>query len=297
MRSSPIAALALLALTGCFSLPTSSPVYASYESYLAYEPTIDELRWIEVMHGGEVPLFGVDFFAAFQQGRRVYPADSLFCFDLDRLARFGEAEDATAEHRFLADVAAHVEILDGGLFAESEDRIGVWRRTRIHRASELVPGLNALLREWFQTQSIRIGPQAEPMQETAAQRVRDSLRDFLRGGGDLLRLDEDRLVLELPIPSDVAVELNNASVESTEAAESGHLVQLPDGRWVWRSTTTGGWLATLAVGRAWHFDGIDEAERASRREDFRDLLLESGQVLSPKPELETLKSFEPVAGP
>ena len=287
MRSSPIAALALLALTGCFSLPTSSPVYASYESYLAYEPTIDELRWIEVMHGGEVPWFGVDFFAAFQQGRRVYPANSWFCFDLDRLASFAEAEDAAAEVRFLADVAAHVEILDGGLFAGREDRIGVWRRTRIHRASELVPGLNALLREWFQAQAIRIDPQADPMQETVAQRVRDCVRDFLLGGGDLLRLDAGKLVLELPIPSDVAVELSSPSHEPatpTWPFESGQLVQLPDGRWVWRQASAGGWLATLAEGRVWDFDGIDEAERASRREEFLDLLRQAGHVLGPEPD-------------
>jgi hypothetical protein len=35
MRCSPIVALALLASTSCFTLPTSSPIYASYESHLS----------------------------------------------------------------------------------------------------------------------------------------------------------------------------------------------------------------------------------------------------------------------
>jgi hypothetical protein len=303
MKRSALVALALSGVAGCFSLPPSTPHYTSYECHFAYEPELDELRWIEVLHGATLPGGDSEYFEAFQQGRKVYPANWLWCFDLDVYQGCAEDEGQCfgPEHRLLAELAERIEIVDGGLYTEGRDRIGAWRRSRIHRVSELVPELNALVREWSAAQFRTLHSPEEQAQLPASQRALDSMRDFLASGGDALKLDSEQVVLELPIPSDVASELQATSEgvdESSLPFASSELHERPDGQWILRVSDAEGWLTTTAP--AWAFFLAPTPEETpwtpEQSEAFRASLRRSGLVLAAHPDLETLKSFEPFTG-
>ena len=298
-------ALALCGAASCFSFPPSSPSYSSYECHFAYEPELDELRWIEVLHGAVVPDGDAEYFEAFQQGRKVYPARSFWCFDLDGygsvVAETTHSQPATPESRMLAELAEHLEIVDGGFYAESGERIGVWRRSRIHRVSELIPEMNELVRAWTGVQFKPLHSPQESAQLAASQRVLDSIREFLASGGDALRLEGGQIVLELPLPSELASELWSDVEQLDEATlpfASSELVQRQDGQWVLRTSDAAGWLTTTAAGWTWFLEALPEEDRSSPQlqEQLREKLRRSHLQLTPRPDVEGLKAFEPFTG-